>query len=298
MSINWIPLSGQWLFEEKKITFLEPQNKELPFGIALSSQTSRNGSFTTNITLTNALKSSGRILFGYNAGNHSYFSAGLGGYNYAFLIDEYIDGRGWQGLALKSTNENLQANTSYLVNINIFGQNVILKINNIKVIQKILPHPLLGDQIGLFAWGNDKVIFENTNSESSNPRAFVIMQFTEPYNSLFADVIKPVSESMGFEIIRADNIYKPGIILNDIIQEIVESDIIIGEITPENANVFYELGYAHALEKTTILLAEKDKKLPFDIAGRRCIFYDNTIKGKSEVEENLKKHLESIKRER
>ena len=297
MPNNWIPLSGKWLFENNKITFLEPQNKELPFGIALSSKTCRNGNFITNITLT-SVNSSGRIIFGYNAGSHSYFSAGLGGYNYAFLIDEYIDGRGWQGLALKSSKENIQIGVPYLTNINLFGQNIILRINNVKVIQKILPHPLLGDQMGLFAWGNDKVIFENNNFESSKPRAFIIMQFTNPYNSLYTEVIKPVSEKMGFDAIRADNIYKPGIILNDIIQEIVESDIIIAEITPENANVFYELGYAHALEKPTILLADKDKKLPFDIAGRRCIFYDNTIKGKSDVEENLKKHLESIKNER
>ena len=60
-------------------------------------------------------------------------------------------------------------------------------------------------------------------------------------------------------------------------------------------NVFYELGYAHALGKPTILLAERGRELPFDIRGYRCIFYDNTIGGKAAVETNLKKHLENIK---
>ena len=76
--------------------------------------------------------------------------------------------------------------------------------------------------------------------------------------------------------------FKPGIILQDIIRSIVTSDVIVAEVTPANPNVFYELGYAHAIEKPTILLAEKPtdsgRHLPFDISGFRVIFYDNTIK--------------------
>jgi hypothetical protein len=70
--------------------------------------------------------------------------------------------------------------------------------------------------------------------------------------------------------------------------------VVIAEITPVNANVFYELGYAHALGKDTILLAERGKQLPFDVSGYRCIFYDNTIGGKQHVEESLRKHLRNI----
>ncbi len=120
------------------------------------------------------------------------------------------------------------------------------------------------------------------------------MQFGEPYDSLYAEVIKPVSSEMGLEAYRADDVYKPGIILQDIIKGIVESEVIIAEITPQSPNVFYELGYAHALEKNTILLAEREHRLPFDVQSYRCIFYDNTIRGKREVEEYLRKHLSNI----
>jgi nucleoside 2-deoxyribosyltransferase len=61
--------------------------------------------------------------------------------------------------------------------------------------------------------------------------------------------------------------------------------------------VFYELGYAHALRKPTILLADSSKDLPFDVRGYRCIFYENSIGGKRKVEEQLRKHLEAILRE-
>jgi nucleoside 2-deoxyribosyltransferase len=72
--------------------------------------------------------------------------------------------------------------------------------------------------------------------------------------------------------------------------------VIIAEITPVNANVFYELGYAHALEKPTILLANrKTEKLPFDVSGYRVIFYDDTIGGKSNIESTLTEHLKNIR---
>jgi hypothetical protein len=99
---------------------------------------------------------------------------------------------------------------------------------------------------------------------------------------------------MGFAPYRADDVYHPGLVLEDIIEGLVESEAIVAEITPPNPNVFYELGYAHALRKPTILLAERGRELPFDIRGYRCIFYDNTIGGKKEVETSLRKHLASI----
>jgi nucleoside 2-deoxyribosyltransferase len=48
-------------------------------------------------------------------------------------------------------------------------------------------------------------------------------------------------------------------ILHDVAQGIVDARVIVAEITPPNQNVFYELGYAHALGKPTILLAEREK---------------------------------------
>ena len=80
----------------------------------------------------------------------------------------------------------------------------------------------------------------------------------------------------------------------NIIGGIIESEVIIADITPVNANVFYELGYAHAFFKPTILLAQRGTQLPFDLSGYRVIFYDDSIKGKREVEEKLRKHLKSI----
>jgi hypothetical protein len=105
-----------------------------------------------------------------------------------------------------------------------------------------------------------------------------------------------MTKQFGLHPYRADHVYGPGSILEDIIQGIETAQIVIAEITPTNENVFYEVGYAHALKKPTILLAEKKdrEKLPFDLSGFRCLFYENSIGGKRKVREGLKKHLQAI----
>jgi hypothetical protein len=73
----------------------------------------------------------------------------------------------------------------------------------------------------------------------------------------------------------------------------------VAEITTHNPNVFYELGYAHALRKPALLLVRRQEgeTMPFDIRGYRAIFYDDSIGGKKTVERNLKQHLRAIRGE-
>ncbi len=131
---------------------------------------------------------------------------------------------------------------------------------------------------------------------SKKPKAFVVMQFEDVYNELYKEVIKPVCEQFGYDSVRADEIFNNGSILKDIIDSINESSVIIADITPDNPNVFYELGYAHALNKSTIILSDKTRnRLPFDVSNMRTLFYDNSIGGKSKIEAQLKNHLENIK---
>jgi hypothetical protein len=121
------------------------------------------------------------------------------------------------------------------------------------------------------------------------------MQFTEDFNALYTEVIKPVCEEFGYEAVRADDIYTSGLIIREITQNIQDASVIIADITPNNQNVYCEVGYAHGLNKATILLSDrKQERLPFDISGFRTLFYENSISGKSQVEESLRKHLLSL----
>jgi len=45
----------------------------------------------------------------------------------------------------------------------------------------------------------------------------------------------------------------------------------------ENANVFYELGYAHAKDKLCILLTQNANDIPFDLKHRQHVVYGESI---------------------
>src|SRR5262249_13243920 len=122
----------------------------------------------------------------------------------------------------------------------------------------------------------------------------VAMQFGEPFDTLYRTVIQPGVRNLGLEVVRIDEIAGPGIIFEDIQRNISEAKIVVAEITAANQNVFYELGYAHALGKPTILLAQPGLELLFHIRSYRVIFYDDTIGGKPAVERSLEKHLRAV----
>ncbi len=288
------PIAGRWQFDAERAVYVGPDEvAQAPYGLAVSRVRVRSGRLRIVVSLGHAT-AVGRLAFGYNASTGAYFSAGLGGYKYAYVLDEFRPGHGWRGIRTAGDQHNLSANTPYEVEVSLRGQTVRLAVDGVRVLEGTLPYPPRDDQAGLFAWGDARVEFQKADVEKHNPRAFVVMQFGDPYNSVYQDVIKRVAENTGFEAYRADEVYGPGIILRDIIRGLAESEVIIADITPPNPNVFYELGYAHALGKPTILLAERERQLPFDVSGYRCIFYDDSIKGKGELEALLQNHLRAI----
>ena len=86
------------------------------------------------------------------------------------------------------------------------------------------------------------------------------------FGAIYHKVIPPEGEKLGLQIIRVNELTHPGIISEDIKREISDSKVVIAEITAPNQNVFYELGYAHALNKPTILLAQRGRE-PFSISA-------------------------------
>jgi hypothetical protein len=219
---------------------------------------------------------------------------GLGGWGYAYSISQFDRVQGWRAVALAGSHADLLAEHPYEILVRVRGQRIRLEVDGVQVLDHVLEAPLTQGQLGLFAWGTEKVEFNNTSVRMEPGTAFVVMQFSDPNQSLYSDVIQTVIESYRLHAYHAGEVFGPGIILEDITSGIIEAKLVIAEITPPNQNVFYELGYAHALKKPTILLAETTKDLPFDISGYRCLFYENSIGGKRKVEEGLRKHLDAI----
>lgn len=117
---------------------------------------------------------------------------------------------------------------------------------------------------------------------------FVIMPFTDPFNSIYQDHIKPIAEKHDLVVKRGDDPFSPRAIMNDVWSAIYASSIVIAECTGRNLNVFYELGMAHALAKPSILLTQNIRDIPFDIQHLRHIQYESTPHGMEVFDQKLK----------
>ena len=240
-----------------------------------------------------------RIIFGWDPLTKRHYSAGFGGWNALYSVEAFSSSptaSGYAPIVTFGDPANLNRDEDYEIAVVVAGSMVRLLVDGVIVTDAELPTPLVGRQTGLMARGISPIQFTDFVSVPETPTAFVVMKFDEPYNTLYNEVIAPVCSEEGFDAVRADEFSGPGVIIEDIVQSIRDAAIVIAEITPVNANVFYELGYAHATAKPTILLAERGQTLPFDVSGWRCVFYDNTIGGKSDVEEDLRRHLQAIGR--
>jgi hypothetical protein len=297
---HWAPLVGRWNLSAEKLYYEGdslPQNN-IPYGLAISNERFRDG-FIKAIVQFQPLVSQDQIgsvgvVLGYNSETGAYLVAGLGAFNTAYSIWEFLPGQGWFNRKSAGLISNLRISQDYSLEVVQKGQRISLSVDSVPVIECLLSQPLSGNQIGLYAMTKSPIIFRNIQVNRKQPLAFVAMQFGEPYDTIYRTVIRPKAQALGFEVIRIDEINKPGIIFHDIQRKIEDAKVVIAEITAPNQNVFYEIGYAHALNKPTILLAQRGKDLPFDIRSYRVIFYDDSIGGKPHVEKTLREHLHSI----
>jgi hypothetical protein len=133
---------------------------------------------------------------------------------------------------------------------------------------------------------------------------FVISPIDKPESEIrkrsdqvFKHVIGAVVEPIGYRPIRADQIAEPGIITSQVIQCVVDSPLVVADLTGRNPNVFYELAIRHAIRKPLIQLIKAGEQIPFDVAGTRTINIDiNDLDSVEQAKKELAKQIESIEK--
>lgn len=122
--------------------------------------------------------------------------------------------------------------------------------------------------------------------------AFVIMAIdpSRPELEDVLDAIKSVSASFGITAYRADEIEHQDVITNVVLENIRDCEYLIADLTHERPNVYYEIGYAHSLDKKPILYRRSGTKLHFDLSVHNVPEYANA----RELRELLRKRFEAI----
>lgn len=139
-----------------------------PYGILLNKGRIWNGSVETVISFPEKFREEycgARILFSYNPVTKNYYSAGFGGEytcnneRCAYVLSEFIQNSEdkynrqppyiWKPITQFGYQRDLFPKSDYKTTILLNTNTVRLLVNNVKVIENDLPHPLYSDHVGL-----------------------------------------------------------------------------------------------------------------------------------------------------
>jgi hypothetical protein len=123
---------------------------------------------------------------------------------------------------------------------------------------------------------------------------FVLMPFRPTFTPIYDNHIRPVVQSAGLTCQRADEIRGVSLITRDIWEKINRARFLIADLTGQNANVFYEVGFAHALGKDVLLTTQTMTDVPFDLRSIRCLVYAYTPPGMADFEKTLRETLAAL----
>ncbi len=103
---------------------------------------------------------------------------------------------------------------------------------------------------------------------------FIAMPYAKEFNNLYYFGIKQTVEKMGRKCERVDQEIFTGDLVQRIKERISSSKLVIADLTGNNPNVFYEVGFADGCGKKIILLSQQQDNIPFDFKTQRQIIYD------------------------
>lgn len=102
---------------------------------------------------------------------------------------------------------------------------------------------------------------------------FVMMPFSHDFDDIYNAVVRGLHRARCMAL-RSDETELPGMISEQILKSIRAARFCLADISGGNPNVMYELGVAHALEKTTILMSrDPQDAIPIDVRNFRRIEY-------------------------
>jgi hypothetical protein len=138
-------------------------------------------------------------------------------------------------------------------------------------------------------------VAEGSEQPAKKPTCFVLMPISdtvgyEPghFGRVYEHLLKPAIVAAGYIPVRADDAVKTDYIVVGIIQKIVESEMVVCDISARNPNVMYELGVRHAFNKPVVLVKDKRTEKIFDIQGLRYAEYDESLRIDAVTKDTLK----------
>lgn len=113
-------------------------------------------------------------------------------------------------------------------------------------------------------------------------------------NKVLRNLIKPVCEELGYNVVRVDQESSSGNINDSIISHLKHDHLVIADMTGHNPNAFYELGFREALNRPMIPIIHHGESLPFDVSSNRTIMYSLEVEDIDVAKHKLHEMIESF----
>jgi hypothetical protein len=145
-------------------------------------------------------------------------------------------------------------------------------------------------------------IIVGESSQKTGLNCFVIMPFREKedhhpngfFTEALSSLIVPAASQSGFTVTTA-NRKGSDVIQSTIINDLLNADLVLADLTEHNPNVLFELGMRMAEDKPVVLIRAKGTSQIFDVDNMLRVFdYDSNL-WPSTIEQDMPKLAEFIK---
>lgn len=127
--------------------------------------------------------------------------------------------------------------------------------------------------------------------EAADPTlASVMMPLAQEFDSVYT-AIRDAVGSAGLHCRRADDLWQETVIIQEVVNLIWRSAIVIVDLTHRNPNVLYEMGIAHTLGREVIPISQEIESVPFDLRHHRVCKYFPNDEGLEDLRHKLKGRL-------
>lgn len=136
----------------------------------------------------------------------------------------------------------------------------------------------------------------------NKPKAFIIMPFVEKsdarasgfFKEVLRSLLTPAGVAAGF-VVETANRQGSDVIQSTIVNDLLEADLVIADLTDHNPNVLFELGVRIAEDKPVVLVKATGTGRIFDVDNMMRVYEYSANLWQSTVEKDLTEITEHIK---